>query len=103
MDIRDYNRQAWDRKVAEKSIWTVPVDTKTIEAAREGEWRIILTPTKSVPRGWFGDLNNCDLLCLASGGGQQGPTPPARLVFSLSGGRMAHCTLFGRKNSSRRA
>ncbi len=73
MDIRQYNSQAWDRKVAEKSLWTVPVDTKTIEAARGGEWRIILTPTKAVPLGWFGDLNNCDLLCLASGGGQQGP------------------------------
>jgi len=73
VDIRDYNRQAWDRKVAEKSIWTVPVDTGTIEAARRGEWRIILTPVKSVPTEWFGDLADCDLLCLASGGGQQGP------------------------------
>ena len=73
MDIRHYNRQAWNRQVAEKSIWTVPVDTRTIEAARRGEWRIILTPTKAVPLEWFGDLVDCDLLCLASGGGQQGP------------------------------
>ncbi len=73
MDIRDYNRLAWDRKVVEKSLWTMPVDTKTIEEARGGEWRVILTPTKSVPREWFGDLTDCDLLCLASGGGQQGP------------------------------
>jgi len=73
VDIRHYNRQAWDRKVAEKSLWTVPVDTNAVEAARQGEWRIILTPTVSVPRDWFGDLTNCDLLCLASGGGQQGP------------------------------
>ena len=73
MDIRDYNRRAWDRKVAEKSLWTVPVDTATVEAARRGDWRIILTPSLAVPVDWFGDLTDCDLLCLASGGGQQGP------------------------------
>jgi len=73
LDIRAYNRQAWDRKVAEKSPWTVPVDTAAVEAARRSEWRIILTPTAPVPRDWFGDLTDCDLLCLASGGGQQGP------------------------------
>ncbi len=70
MDIRDYNRQAWDRKVAEKSLWTVPVDTAVVEAARRGDWKIILTPSRAVPRDWFGDLEDCDLLCLASGGGQ---------------------------------
>ncbi len=73
MDIRAYNRQTWDRKVAEKSLWTVPFDTTVVKAARRGDWRIILTPTVSVPRDWFGDLTDCDLLCLASGGGQQGP------------------------------
>jgi len=73
VDIRQYNRQAWDRKVAEKSPWTVPVDLATVDEARWGNWRVILTPTVPVPREWFGDLNDCDLLCLASGGGQQGP------------------------------
>ena len=73
MNIRQYNRQAWDRKVAEKSPWTVPVDTAAVEAARQGDWKIILTPSLPVPRAWFGDLTDCDLLCLASGGGQQGP------------------------------
>ncbi|MEN8005946.1 MAG: class I SAM-dependent methyltransferase [Candidatus Krumholzibacteriota bacterium] len=73
MDIRAYNSRAWDRKVSEKSLWTVPVEPAVIAAARRGEWRIILTPTVPVPRDWFGDLTDCDLLCLASGGGQQGP------------------------------
>jgi SAM-dependent methyltransferase len=73
VDIRAYNRQAWDRKVAEKSPWTVPVDSVAVEAARRGEWKVILTPTVPVPRDWFRDLKDCDLLCLASGGGQQGP------------------------------
>jgi SAM-dependent methyltransferase len=33
----------------------------------------VLTPIKSVPRGWFGDVRGKDVLCLASGGGQQAP------------------------------
>jgi len=73
VDIRQYNRQAWDRKVAEKSPWTLPVDTATVDKARRGEWQVILTPRMPVPKIWFGDLTNGDLLCLASAGGQQGP------------------------------
>ena len=39
-----------------------------------GEWQIVLTPTKPIPRTWFpADLHGVDVLCLASGGGQQGP------------------------------
>jgi len=41
--------------------------------ARLGDWQVILTPTKSVPRDWFEDLKGKKLLCLASGGGQQSP------------------------------
>jgi len=33
----------------------------------------VLTPLKAVPREWFGGLAGADVLCLASGGGQQGP------------------------------
>ena len=45
-----------------------------IAAARRGEWSIVLTPTKPIPRSWFpADLHGADVLCLASGGGQQGP------------------------------
>ena len=72
-DIRSYNSTAWDRAVADGSEWTVPVAPEEVAAARRGEWRIILTPTRSVPRAWFPPLVGCDLLCLASGGGQQGP------------------------------
>lgn len=82
MDVRQYNRQAWDHQVSEKSPWTVPVDTATMEKARGGNWQVILTPTVPVPREWFGDLTECDLLCLASGGGQQGP------VLAVAGARV---------------
>lgn len=73
MNIRDYNRAAWNRQVEQRNQWTVPVSTPAITAARKGQWEIFLTPTKPVPRAWFPDLENLDVLCLASGGGQQGP------------------------------
>jgi SAM-dependent methyltransferase len=73
MNIRQYNREAWDRNVAAGNRWTLPVDSATITAAREGRWQLVLTPTKPVPRWWFPDLQGLEVLCLASGGGQQGP------------------------------
>ncbi len=74
MDIRAYNRAAWDLAVEEKSPWSIPVGPEVTAAARQGQWQIILTPTIPVPRAWFPeDLHGLDLLCLASGGGQQGP------------------------------
>lgn len=74
MDIRAYNRAAWDRAVDNQVEWTVPVSPDIIAAARQGQWRIVLTPTLPVPRAWFPpSLQGVDVLCLASGGGQQGP------------------------------
>lgn len=73
-DIRAYNRAAWNYQVETGNRWTVPVSPAEIEAARRGEWSLLLTPTKPVPREWFpADLQGCKILCLASGGGQQGP------------------------------
>jgi SAM-dependent methyltransferase len=74
VDIQGYNRIAWDRQVEQGNRWTIPVGDDVIAAARQGEWEILLTPTKPVPRAWFPDLREIDVLCLASGGGQQGPT-----------------------------
>jgi len=74
MDIRKYNRAAWNREVERGNRWTVPVSEEVIAAARRGRWDIFLTPSKPVPRAWFPDPDGADVLCLASGGGQQGPT-----------------------------
>jgi SAM-dependent methyltransferase len=73
MDIREYNRGAWDKEVERGNEWTVPVSTEVIAAVRQGRWEVLLTETKPVPREWFPDLRNLDVLCLASGGGQQAP------------------------------
>lgn len=68
-----YNRKAWDNQVARGNPWTKPVSTEQIEAARRGEWSLVLTPTIPVPRAWYPPMTGADVLCLASGGGQQGP------------------------------
>lgn len=73
MDVRTHNRDAWNRQVDQGNQWTVPSSPEVIEAARRGDWRIYLTSLKPVPRAWFPELHACDVLCLASGGGQQGP------------------------------
>jgi SAM-dependent methyltransferase len=74
MDVRGYNREAWDRQVEDGNQWTVPVGPEVIEAARHGRWEVLLTDTKPVPREWFPEMAGADILCLASGGGQQAPT-----------------------------
>lgn len=72
-DVARYNRQAWDRMVERSNRWTVPVDHDTIVAARRGEWEIVLTPTRPVPRSWYPPLAGTPVLCLAGAGGQQAP------------------------------
>ena len=74
MDIRAYNREAWDRQVQDGNPWTVPVSPEVIAAARRGEWSVVLTPTIPTPPQWFPPMPGLELLCLASGGGQQAPT-----------------------------
>lgn len=71
--LHQYNRYAWDKAVEHGSEWTVPVSPEQVAAARQGEWQIVLTPTKAVPRQWFPPLVGAAVLGLASGGGQQGP------------------------------
>jgi len=69
IDILAVNRRAWDRQVAQGNQWTVPVSSEEIEAARNGSWSVLLTPTKPAPHAWFPKLQGADVLCLACGGG----------------------------------
>jgi ubiquinone/menaquinone biosynthesis C-methylase UbiE len=73
MDIREYNRNAWNMEVERGNEWTRAVTPEVIAAAREGVWEVLLTETKPVPREWFPELVEANVLCLASGGGQQAP------------------------------
>lgn len=72
-DTRAYNREAWNRQVASGNMWTVPVAAERIEAARRGDWSVVLVG-QTATRDWFpASIDGLDVLCLASGGGQQGP------------------------------
>ncbi len=83
MDIRSYNREAWNREVeGGQNRWSQPVNAEVIAKARQGEFSILLTENIPVPHGWFPPLQGADVLCLASGGGQQGP------VLAATGARV---------------
>jgi ubiquinone/menaquinone biosynthesis C-methylase UbiE len=73
-DLLKYNREAWENEVRTGNKWTVPVSSDEIaEVKSTGKPRIFLTPTKMVPESWLETLKGKKVLCLASGGGQQGP------------------------------
>jgi len=78
-DVFDHNRKAWDLRAAAGDRWTLPVDPAAIARARAGDWSVLLTPLRPVPRDWFGGLKGARVLALASGGGQQGP------IFAAAG------------------
>lgn len=74
MNVAEHNRKAWNKESKDECDWTIPVTPDVIKRARTGDFEIILTPKKPVPRDWFPeDLSQVDILCLASGGGQQVP------------------------------
>ena len=80
----DVNAKAVDRWVENGWEWGVPVTHEAFLAAKQGDWSVVLTPTKPVPKEWFPDLRGLDVLGLASGGGQQMP------LFTAAGAR---CTV----------
>ncbi|MCL2372938.1 MAG: class I SAM-dependent methyltransferase [Defluviitaleaceae bacterium] len=61
-------------------VWGTPVSPEVCEGVRRGEWNVVLTPTRPVPKDWFLPFKGARVLGLASGGGQQMP------VFALLGG-----------------
>ena len=81
--VARFNRGAWDAKVASGDRWTLPVGSDAIAAARRGEWSIVLTPEKPVPRAWFPPLAGEPVLCLAGAGGQQAP------ILAAAGARVS--------------
>lgn len=72
MDTIEHNRRAWNRLSNAGIRWSQPVSTELIEEARQGRWEVSLAG-RAVPRSWLGDVAGRDILCLASGGGQQAP------------------------------
>ncbi len=74
MKYLEENRKVWDKRSENNDTWSIPVTSEMVKLAREGIWSIVLTPTKPVPSNWFPEkLDEKKILCLTSGGGQQGP------------------------------
>jgi len=73
MNVSEHNKYAWDKEVNTGCQWTVPVTSDDIRRVKDGEYTIKLSPRKLVPKEWIGDIAGKKVLCLASGGGQQGP------------------------------
>lgn len=84
MDYQDINASTIDRWVEEGWEWGQPITHQTYLDAQAGKWDVVLTPRRSVPHDWFGDLRGKRVLGLASGGGQQMP------IFAALG---AECTV----------
>ena len=81
---QDENAAVIDRWIADGWGWGKPIDRQTYLQVQKGQWSVLLTPTKTVPREWFGELKGKKILGLASGGGQQMP------IFTAAG---AECTV----------
>ena len=73
MNYQEINSKTIDAWCEEGWEWGQPIDHETFVKAKNGEWNVVLTPTKNVPHDWFLPFKNCKILGLASGGGQQMP------------------------------
>jgi SAM-dependent methyltransferase len=74
MDYVKANSEIWDIRAENNDIWSIPVTSEEVELAKNGIWNVVLTPSKTVPMDWLpNEIKAKKVLCLASGGGQQGP------------------------------
>ncbi|MCI9190318.1 MAG: class I SAM-dependent methyltransferase [Lachnospiraceae bacterium] len=84
MNYTEINAQTIDKWIEEGWEWGIPISHEQYAAALQGDWSMLLTPTKAVPRDWYPALSGAKVLGLASGGGQQMP------LFAALG---ANCTV----------
>lgn len=80
----DVNETFFNKWVADGWEWGTPITHEIYEQAKQGNWDVVLTPTKTVPKDWFCEMKGAKILGLASGGGQQMP------IFAALG---ADCTV----------
>jgi 2-polyprenyl-3-methyl-5-hydroxy-6-metoxy-1,4-benzoquinol methylase len=70
----EHNLRAWEKESSEGGNWSSIVSAETMESVRRREYQFSMsTDNRPIPEDWLGSLENVDLLCLAGGGGQQGP------------------------------
>jgi SAM-dependent methyltransferase len=84
VNYQDINAKTVDGWVENGWEWGTPISHEAYMAAKNGDWSMLLTPIRTVPRDWYPELNGLKVLGLACGGGQQMP------VFAALG---AECTV----------
>lgn len=84
MKYTEINSRTIDSWVEAGWEWGTPISHEQYLEALQGNWSMVLTPTKPVPKEWFPDLRGKKVLGLAAGGGQQMP------IFAALG---ADCTV----------
>lgn len=84
LEYQDVNASVINSWITEGWEWGIPISHEMYERAKNGEWDVLLTPTKPVPHEWLGELCDKKILGLACGGGQQIP------IFCALG---AECTI----------
>lgn len=70
---QEVNSKMFDKWVEEGWEWGKPISKEVYLEAKKGNFEMLLTPTKVVPKSWFPNLKGKKVLGLASGGGQQMP------------------------------
>lgn len=81
----DTNARAIDGWNADGWEWGTPITHEDYSRACQGDWEMLLTPTKPVPHEWYpADMTGLRVLGLACGGAQQMP------IFAALG---AECTV----------
>lgn len=86
----ELNSKTIDSWVKDGWEWGIPISHEEYVKAQNGRWDVLLTPTRFVPKSWFPQLVDVNLLGLASGGGQQMP------LFAAIGAR---CTVLDYSDS----
>jgi SAM-dependent methyltransferase len=98
-----HNRDAWDAIACSAGRFFHSVTRQQIEDARQGKWSVSVTATRPVPPDWLGNVPGKQILCLGSGGGQQGPILAAAganvTVVDISAEQLAIDTRVARESS----
>ena len=82
INTQKYNQAAWNKEAKKQTEWSKPVSKEVINQAKQGHWSVPLMP-EPLPEGWLPkSVKGLDVLCLASGGGQQAP------IFAAAGAKV---------------
>jgi hypothetical protein len=57
-DYTDINAQTIDRWIEAGWEWGIPITHEEYVRAAKGDWNVLLTPKKYVPKSWFPELKN---------------------------------------------